>query len=365
MDADEPCDLLGKRTLVELSRMIEGFALAAPADEPLVVLAMFQKLSYFERASTVYRDIAARGAVTVVGMAEDAPPPVPTGVHAALIRPADELAREWSVTVLGPRGGAALVATDLETVDPVARTLEDGRTFRARWSFCRDDARDQVLRLRKALRLPGPVRTEIERVLAAVAEAAEPPNQEWWSAPMRYLAGRVASLNRRRTTVEMQLDALNEDSTDRDPRTGLYTTRFLSRWTEGLGAGTLAIGLAFVHVYGIVEVRSKYGLRAELAVLRGVAGCVQDLLTPVDRVVRLGREDFLVVLPSWAPEKVLWFCEEVCLRMGALDQQFPFVSLPGVAAATVTRNRPLPVEQLRRQVLQSGGPSGPVSVLSD
>ncbi len=118
-----------------------------------------------------------------------------------------------------------------------------------------------------------------------------------------------------------------------------------------------------MRIFGIAEVRSQYGLRAELAALRAVSACVQDLLTPVDRAVRLGREDFLVVLPSWAPERVLWFCEEVCTRVARLDQQYPFVSLPGVAAATVTRSRPLPVEQLRQQVLLSGGPSGPVSVL--
>jgi GGDEF domain-containing protein len=181
---------------------------------------------------------------------------------------------------------------------------------------------------------------------------------------MRFLADRVGSVNRKHMSATLELETLREDKSERDPRTGLYTERFLGRWTKGLAAGTLPIGLALVRVYGIADVRSRYGLRAELAALRGVSASVTDLLTPVDRVVRLGREDFLVVLPSWAPEKVLWFCEEVCTRVARLDDAYPFVSLPGVAAATVTRNRPLPVEQLRQQVLQSGGPSGPVSVLN-
>jgi GGDEF domain-containing protein len=365
VDTGAPGELLGKRALVELSHMIEKFALAAPPDEPLVVLAMFQKLSYFERASAAYRAIAGRGAVTVIGVAEDSPPAVPPGVQPALLSASDELARQWSVTVLGPHGGANLVATDLETIDPVARTLEDGRTFRGRWSFRREDAYEEVVRLRAALRLPAAVVADIDQVLRAVRGTPEPPYQEWWSGPAGFLAERVRTADRGRLAAELRLDAINADSAERDPRTGLYTEKFLGRWTKCLGAGTLPIGLALVRIFGIADVRSQYGLRAELAALRAVAACVQDLLTPVDRAVRLGREDFLVVLPSWAPERVLWFCEEVCMRVARLDQQYPFVSLPGVAAATVTRSRPLPVEQLRQQVLLSGGPSGSVSVLRD
>jgi GGDEF domain-containing protein len=364
VDTSTPGELLGKRVLAELSRAIERFALAAAPGEPLIVIAMFQKLSYFEQASTAYRDLAARGVVTVVGMAEDSPPPLPPGVDHALVEPSGDLAREWSVTVLGPHAGATLVATDLETIDPVARTLEEGRCFRASWSFRRQDAYEEALRLRSELALPEATVTELDRVLDAVRGEPEPGNQDWWSGPLRYLVERVESIARDRTTAVLELDALRDGSTVRDPRTGLYTQTYLDRWTDGLGAGTLPIGLALLRVFGIAELRAKYGLRAELAALQGVTACVQELLTPVDRVVRLGREDFLAVLPSWAPEKVLWFCEEVCARVARLDEAYPFVALPGVAAATVTRNRPLPVEQLRQQVLHGGGPAGPVSVLT-
>ncbi|OLT10863.1 hypothetical protein BJF78_28435 [Pseudonocardia sp. CNS-139] len=363
MDTSGPGELLGKRTLVELSRMVERFALAAPPDEPLVVLALFQKQSYFAHESARYGELAARGAVTVVGVAEDTPPPVPPGVRTALLPAADALAREWSVTVLGPRAGATLVATDLERVDPLARTLEGGRTFHGAWSFRREDAYEQVLRLRTTLRLTADVRDEIDGVLRTVRRAPEPVDQDWWTEPMRYLADRLGAMLHRQTAAALRLDVLTEQSADRDPRTGLHTERFLDRWTRGLGAGTLPIGLALLRVHGLADVRSRYGLRAELAALRGVAASVQDLLTPVDRVVRTGRDDFLVVLPSWAPERVLWFCEEVCRRVAGLDAVYPFVSLPGVAAATVTRNRPLPVDRLREQLAASGDPTVPVTVL--
>lgn len=158
--------------LVEISHAIERFALAAPPDEPLIVIAMFQKLSYFEREAAVYREIAGRGAVTVVGLAEDFPPRLPPGVRHCLLGPTDPLAREWSVTVLGPRGGATLVALDQESIDPAARTLAEGRSFRGRWTFRRELAYREVLRLRSELVLPSGLLQEIDHVLAVVQVAA-------------------------------------------------------------------------------------------------------------------------------------------------------------------------------------------------
>jgi GGDEF domain-containing protein len=358
-------ELLGKPALVEFSHAIEQFALAAAPGEPLIVIAMFQKLSYFARALPVYEAIADRGAVTLVGMAEDVPPLLPPGIHHALVPASDSLAREWSITVLGPHGGATLVAVDLETLDPVARTIEEGRQFCGRWSFRRDDAFHEVLRLRSQLRLTPAVVGQIDAVLRAVQVRPEPAHQDWWGVPARFLAHRMEAAVRARTAAEVALEAVAEDRGERDPRTGLYTEKFLDRWTAGLGAGTLPIGLALLRVFGIAEVRADYGLRAELAALHGVSGCVQDLLTRVDRVVRIGREDFLVVLPSSPPEKVMWFCQEVCERVARLEDVYPFIALPGVAAATVTRSRPLPIQQLVEQVELGGRESEPVSLLAD
>ncbi len=78
------------------------------ADTPTVVIAMFQKLAYFRREAGMYRRIAARGAVTVVGLAEATVPELPPGVRHVLVPAADDLEREWSVTVLAPEAGATL-----------------------------------------------------------------------------------------------------------------------------------------------------------------------------------------------------------------------------------------------------------------
>jgi GGDEF domain-containing protein len=315
---------------------------------------MFQKASYFAREEAVYRDIAARGAVTVVGLAEDLPPRLPPGVRHCLFPGTDELAREWSVTALGPRGGATLVATDLETVDPGARTLEEGRRFRAGWSFRRADAYGEVLRLRSRLRMPAELREDIDGVLHEVLSRPEPTHQDWWNVPLRFLAGRTAVVVDDRTRVSAALAAAGTDTAERDPRTGLHTERFLRRWTAGLG-GSLPVGLALLRVEGMAGLREQFGLRAETDALAGITACVQGLLGEGDRLVRLGEEEFLAVLPSWAPDRVLRFCEQACAGIAELEQVYPFVPLPAAAAATVTRSRPLPLDELRERV---GKPAG-------
>jgi GGDEF domain-containing protein len=342
----------GKRVLVELSHAIERFALAADPGSPLVVIAMFQRLSYFQRESEVYREIAARSTVTLVGLVEDFPPQLPPGVRHVLLAEGEELAREWSVTVLGPGGGATLVAIDQEVVDGGAHTLEEGRRFVGSWSFKRADAYREVLRIRAQLPLPADTVARIDEVLHAVLATPEPKEQTWWNVPLRFLAERVDVAVRERAGLQLRLDsalAHAEEVAERDPRTGLFTAAFLQRWTTGLGAG-LPVGLVLLRIPGVADVRAQHGLRAELAALQGVTRCAADLLGPVDRLVRLGREDFLMVLPSWSEQNVLGLCDEVCARVSQLDQQYPFVALPAVAAATVTRDRPLPIERLVRQV---------------
>lgn len=342
----------GKRVLVELSHAIERFALAAEPGAPLLVIALFQRLSYVEREAAVYAEIAARSSVTLVGLVGDVPPQLPPGVRHVLLGEDEELAREWSVTVLSPNGGATLVAVDQESVDPHARTLEEGRRFRGRWSFVRADAYREALRLRARLRLPADTTEAIDEVLEAVLAAPEPRQQDRWNVPLRFLAERVDAAGRERGELQARLDtavAHLDDVGERDARTGLHTERFLARWTAGLGAG-LPVGLVLLRVPGVASLRTKYGLRAEVAALQGIAQSVQELLTPADRVVRRGEEDFLVVLPSWTESDVLALCDRVCARVSALDQQYPFVALPAVAAATVSREHPLPVERLAAQV---------------
>jgi DICT domain-containing protein/GGDEF domain-containing protein len=337
---------LTKRVLVDLSHAIEQFALAAEPGEPLIVVALFQKASYFARERDVYGDIAQQAAMTIVAVAEDFAPEVPPGVHLQLIAQSDPLAREWSVTVLGAHGGATLVALDQETVSGDAPTLEQGRQFHGRWSFRRDDAYREIVRLRTELRLPPSAVAEIDTVLQAVVAEPEPARQQWWDGPLRLLADRVESAVRSRDRTQAALAVAQAGSSERDPRTGLLTAAYLERWTAGLGYGTLPIGLVALRVLDIAAVRESYGMRAEMASLAVLATILQGLAGPADRVFRMGREDFLLVLPGRRDDDVLALTREITARTTRIEEQYPFVTLETAVTATVTRDRPLPIGRL-------------------
>src|SRR3954447_17025974 len=108
--------VLTKRALVIASHAVEQAALADGGLADAVVIAMFQRLPYFEREYEVYARIARRAAVTVVGMVATTRPDLPPGTIPVLLDPAEELAREWSVAVLPPTFGATVVAHDLDRV---------------------------------------------------------------------------------------------------------------------------------------------------------------------------------------------------------------------------------------------------------
>ncbi len=82
--------------------------------------------------------------------------------------------------------------------------------------------------------------------------------------------------------------------------------------------------------------------------LRGLAAALDGLTGAGDRAVALGPEDVLVVLPSAGPDAVRQLCREVCRHVAAMARVYPYVALPALVAGTVTRERPLPLDRLRR-----------------
>ena len=336
-----------KPLLVELSHTIERLALAAETGAPLVLVALFQRLAYFRREEEIYEAMAVRGVVTIVGVVDDPPPSRPGGVRYVRLPAEDDLGKERSVSLLGLRGGATLVAADLEALEPGSPTLERGRTFRAGWSFRREEARQQVMRLRSKLTLDVATAAEVDAILRAVAAAPAPTDEASWGAALQFLAGRVDVALRGRAASTAALTVALE-STERDPHTGFYAGAYLTRWLADSPSGTLPMGLVLLQLSGLTAMRARYGRRAELAVLKSVAGGLRSLTRDVDRVVTLGHDEFLVLLPSAVPDNVLKVCNEVCRVASGLDEAYPFIALPAKVAGTVTRERPLPVDRLRQ-----------------
>ena len=173
---------------------------------------------------------------------------------------------------------------------------------------------------------------------------------QWWDVPLRFLADRLGGVLAERDRASAELDVAHQGSAQRDPRTGLLTTAYLERWTSGLGAGTLPIGLVVLRLLDVEQVRAKYGMRVELATLQTVARILHELTTDADRVIRLDRTDFLLVLPGWQLDAVRDLGRNASARIARMDQWYPFVTLRTVASATVTRRRPLPIGQLLQEV---------------
>ncbi|TCK25973.1 sensor domain-containing diguanylate cyclase [Pseudonocardia endophytica] len=338
-----PSRTVTSSSLTAVSRAIEEWALATPDDPPLMVVALFQRPPYFVRAAHVYARLARMSGVTVAAFAGDAPSSFPEGLVHVRLADDEPLVREWSVTVLGRRSGATVVAHDLERVDGSARSLERGRTFTARWSFRRTAAVAELRRLRAALgtRLPGD--TAIDRAL----DADEPDSgaDRRQEAAMAVVLDRLASQRRRADRALSELDDAVAGA-ERDPQSGLPTRAFLDRWTAGSASGTLPVGLALFRVHELSLVRARHGVLAEREVLEAVARVLRGYVVGADRVVRVGREEFLLVLPSRSTEQLARWTERARAEIGALSGAHPFVPTPASAVITRTRLRPLPLGPL-------------------
>ena len=357
--ASLPDGALTKRLLIDVSHSIEQYALAGGPDEPTLVIAMFQRLSYFMREVEVYRQIAERGAITIVGIAEDYPPSLPTGIAHVLLDPAEPLAGEWSVTVLCPRGGSTLVAIDLETVNPESPTLESGRQFDGGWSFLREHAYYEALRLRDELRdrLHPETMEDIDEVLRATTRAPGRRDENRTNASMHLLTRRLAVELNTAAEVQHRWEKVSDLWEDRDSRTGLRTGSFMQRWLAGAATGTLPMGLLLLRVHNLDEVRRDLGDGAELAALRLIGERLQAQLDGADRAVVLSETDFLLLLPSRGEAEIERIYRSLLNDFENATNRFPYVPLHASAVGTVTRLRPLPLPSLVQALTQTQGDS--------
>ena len=347
-----------KRTLVTLSHAIEKFALSGSADEPAVIVAMFQRLAYFEREVEMYRRIAATGAVTVVGIVEDLPPTLAPGIHHVMLSEDESLAREWSVTVLTPSAGATLVAHDSRTVVP-DRSLDNGRQFTGGWSFTREDAYTELTRLRDAMAsrlLAAGALPKIDAVLRDVISSPGNTSETRPDAALRHLVEVAvrSDLHRGAYLVEREMSTL--PAHELDGRTGLRSECYLRRWIAGSATGTVSIGLLALRLHGINNMQGLHGPRTRHAATQLVGGILGRHLRPVDRAISLGGSDFLLLLPTAGENELRQLYDTISVDLDAAENRYPFVPLPRAGAATVTADRPLPLGPLV-QAAGAGTPS--------
>ncbi|WP_068798299.1 sensor domain-containing diguanylate cyclase [Pseudonocardia sp. HH130630-07] len=352
-----PTRTVTKPLLVTLSHAVEDFALAPSRDRPMAVIGMFQRFEYLEPQLDTWARIAERcDGGAVVALAGEPPALLPPGLGCVLLDDGEPAAREWSVTVLTPRSGAGVVATDLESVDGGARSLERGRMFGASWSFRHSDAHAELLRLRRLLgpRLGGRRTGALDEVLSRVVAIPGTATDRRYDAAADRLA-RSLSDERRRADAAQSLVETYEPGAERDPRSGLPTRAFLDRWMHGSARGTLPLGLVLLRVRGLGGVGHRHGFRAEASVLRSIAGLLHGPTGATGRPVRIGREEFLLVLPGLDVPALDGVARRLCESIGGLASSYPFVPTPTHGAVVRTRRRPLPLDALWAALDDSAG----------
>jgi len=105
-----------KRLLLPLSRTLEAAAVAHRV--PPVVLGAFQDERFFAGRSALRYGRLAEALPFVGAVGTGRPATLPDGVRWASVDPAEPLAREWVVVVLGAHESVALVGREAPRVDP-------------------------------------------------------------------------------------------------------------------------------------------------------------------------------------------------------------------------------------------------------
>ena len=356
-----------KRTLVSLSHALEAAALATTGDGPLVVMALFQRMPYFEREREAYSRLAERADEVVIGFVDDYRPLLPGRIHPVLFEAGEPLTQEWTVVVATPTMGAFLVAVDQETAVDGEKTLESGRLFSGRWGFSTETAHAELNRLRDqvAARVPPGVLATIDQVTAVSDRPGRhAAAEDRVTASVRLLLAEIERTRRAGVALQRRLDAVTMTA-NRDLTSSLHTPVFLDRWAGTAPVttpGPLPVGLLMITIPRLAGV-GRYGARAERETVAEIAAVLTGRLRPVDRAVRMADNEFLLVVPGVTEDAAAALVRDVTADLERLGDRYPFVPMTAVSAITVTRQRPLPVDELRSTVQWAAARQVPIALL--
>lgn len=355
---------LSKSTLVTVSHAIERAALAAAEDGPMVVVALFQRMPYFERERAVYERIASRSAVTVVGMVSEDMPEQISGAYAVRLGEQEPLAREWTVAVLTPRFGAVLVAHDREEVDPTAATMESGRLFDGWWRFRRDDALHEVLRLRTELadRLPVSAQAALDDVVQRVRHFPATPGEVRADASTRLF---IEQNERHRTQIrslQKELETVRADPAE----AGLTSETGVRQWSGAAGvtaSGILPVAIFGVRIIHTQAVADQLGRRTEARQAEQLVAVLTALLRPEDRATRVADDEFILIMPALAYDDALTLAYRIGADFVAASERNPFLAATATVVVAETRRRPLPIAEIRQALAWAVAEGAPVATL--
>ena len=299
-----------KRSLLALSHAMErslDVGRAARDDDPAaLVIGLFQRRHFFDAEAARYARLARQGATCIVGFVGDQDG-MPVGVHPFPLDEADELAREWSLVVIDGSLGTSLVATDLDAVAANADSFEAGRLFDARWSFSPRDATVEAQRLldEAASHLP----RETQELAAGAIERGRSTTrsltEKRLAAVTEVLVDTIDAAYHRAERMET-VARREQDRAEHDAMTGLgnrrYLDRYLNRWR---GESPTHLAAVLADLDGLKAINDTYGHAAGDLAIQALARALRESTRPQDVVVRLGGDEFLVLLPGLDEEAAL------------------------------------------------------------
>jgi len=277
-----------KRALLAVSRSLESIAeQLAHGGDRFAVVSLFEDESYFAYEWERYAQLARHGRVVVgfAGVTDVAA--LPPGVELLPIPAGDPLEDEWTVLVLSEALTAGMVATDLGTV-VAARSLERGRLFSPGVSSDADWVVEQAERILAAA--PEPMRAEVVAHGRAAVDRPTPRGEEvlreelesgWW----------------RTLTVAASIEQA-ERAAMTDSLTGAYNRRFLDGYLARIGSRSPELSVVLFDLDGFKRINDRYGHSAGDAALRAFSDVVRSHVRETDLLVRLGGDEWLLVLPA-------------------------------------------------------------------
>lgn len=322
-----PSRWLSKRSVGAICEAIkQSFAAALASDfllgdadtESSFVLALFQRRAYFELEAARYAAFAAAGATVVVGFpgARDG---LPAGIQAIDLTGREELLDSWVLIVLNGTLAAAMVAVDDHGLIEGGESIEQSRSFIARWTFRREETVEAFRQIIRPLSSQLSSRT-LSRAESALRRAELTPVTPGEDR----LATAVEALG---AALELGRATPGSYATDWDLLTDVYNRRFFDRFIRSSAPESAAVVAAtLVDVDDLSKFNARLGEEAGDQILISVADMLRKERRPGDLVIRYGDDEFLVLAPALDKESALHRAERYVMAARALRLPAPYES---------------------------------------